>query len=230
MAGLGYYHSSINSQPTDAHQLGPQTTFPVRILYDVWDVTALLRAGCNTLGVAVGRGWASSSHQLQPVFRGGKVSWNRQFIALLSVTGADGDTIYFPSVVAGKSSLSSAEPILPFTVGAGPVCYDDIFDGEAFDGRVAAALRGWDTCTPPKSVAKWESAVEPVLSPADVRAVLSAHTIHSVVLREHRVEGIGDLRQPVPGIWYVFWVWSDQYQQRARCRAVPVLSATDHPC
>ena len=203
VAGLGYYHSSINSQPTDAHELGPQTTFPVRMLYDVWDVTLLLRAGCNTLGVAVGRGWASSSHHLQPVFRGGGVPWNRQFIALLSVTGADGDVIYFPSVVAGNSSLSSAAPTLQFAAGAGPISYDDIFDGEAFDGRVAAGLHGWDTCTPPTAVAKWEAAVKPVLSPADVGAILSAHTIHSVVLREHRVEGIDGITQPTAGIWCV---------------------------
>jgi alpha-L-rhamnosidase len=196
IAGLGYYHSTINGVQTDEHLLGPQTTWEARALYDVWDVTALLRQGCNTLGVAMGHGWGSNTH-LQA--GGGRVKWDRQFIAVLSVTDTEGVTSYFPTVA---SSASAAQPRpMRFTAGAGPVTYDDIFDGEAYDGRIAAALQGWDTCNPEGVALHWENATKPHVSPADHGAELSVHTLQTRVIRDYSADTAGAITQPRPGVY-----------------------------
>lgn len=94
IASPGYYHATINGEATDEHLLGPQSTFQVRALYDVWDVTALLHGGCNVLGVAVGGGWGANTHA--------RNLWDKQFIALLSVIHANGTTSRFTTAVSGE--------------------------------------------------------------------------------------------------------------------------------
>ena len=198
IASPGYYHATLNGVETDRHLLGPQSTFHVRALYDAWDVTALLRGGCNTLGVALGNGWGSSTHSRQP-------QWQRQFIAMLSVTAANGTISRFPTTLnasATGTSPTPGPPSLQFNAGHGPVIYDDIFDGEAYDGRVAAAVRGWDGCRPPALVNQtWEPAIKPADSPADYHAEMSSHMLHTVRLRDYSAATAGGIEQPVPGVF-----------------------------
>lgn len=68
--------------------LGTFTTFQQRLLYDVWDVTALVSPGCNTLGVMLGNGWYS-----QPTIHAGPLS----LLVLISVDTADGARTYYSS-------------------------------------------------------------------------------------------------------------------------------------
>lgn len=75
MHGLGYAKSYINGALTDDHELGTFTTFQQRTLYDVVDITALVRAGCNGVGVMLGHGWFA-----QPKVHAGP----RQFRLLIS--------------------------------------------------------------------------------------------------------------------------------------------------
>ena len=188
IAGLGYYKSTINGVQTDQHLLGPQSTFHARALYDVWDVANLLHGGCNTLGVAVGNGWGASTHS--------HTKWDRQFIAMLSITSANGTISHFPT------ALAAGDGSLYFSAGSGPVTYDDVFDGEAYDGRVAAATKGWDRCHPPALVtATWEAAVKPTASPANFGAELSAHTLQTIRLRDYSVATAGGVEQPLPGVF-----------------------------
>jgi alpha-L-rhamnosidase len=192
IAGLGYYKSTVNGVPTDQHLLGPQSTFQARALYDVWDVAALLHCGCNTLGVAVGHGWGANTHS--------RTKWDRQFIAMLSITAANGTISHIPTALAAGDVATDGA--LRFSAGAGPVTYDDVFDGEAYDGRVAAATKGWDTCHPPALVAQtWEAAVKPTASPADFGAEMSAHTLQTVRVRDYRVATTGGVEQPLPGVF-----------------------------
>jgi alpha-L-rhamnosidase len=195
IASPGYYHATLNGVDTDRHLLGPQSTLAMRTLYDVWDVAALLRGGCNTLGVALGNGWGSSTHT-----RGGTLKFDRQFIAMLSVTAANGTTRHFPTDTS--AGAASAPTSLQFHAGPGPVTYDDIFDGEAYDGRVAATVRGWDGCLPPAFVNEaWEPAVKPADSPADHHAEMSSHVLHTVLLRNYSAAIAGGIEQPVPGVF-----------------------------
>lgn len=199
IAAAGYYRSRINGNSTDEHLLGQQSNFEVRALYDVWDVTLLLQAGCNCLGITVGHGWGSTSH-MHP--GSAHRTWDRQFIAMLSITDAStGRTTLHPSRATGGDQLTEA---LQFKAAAGPVKYDDVYDGEAFDGRVATAMRGWDTCTFPAG-ASWEPTSVPAYTPADFNASMSAHTLQTVVVGEPYTVAPGGVRQPVaaPGS-YVF--------------------------
>ena len=139
--GLGYYKSWLNGQRTDAHELGSFTTFEKRVLYDAWDVAALLRPGCNALGVMLGAGWYA-----QPSVNVGP----RSLIALLSVTTADGKRSYFASSVApGAGSLA-------FVSTAGPVTSDDIYNGENYDARLEQP--GFAACGFAPPVA-WQAAI-----------------------------------------------------------------------
>ena len=126
IASPGYYHATLNGVETDSHLLGPQSTFHVRALYDAWDVTALLRGGCNTLGVALGNGWGSSTHS------GGNAGrWDRQFIAMLSVTTANGTVIRIPTALTAPAVVAPGTPgsaVLLFRAGAGdPACMIGIY-------------------------------------------------------------------------------------------------------
>ena len=195
----GFYKSTINGVQTDEHLLGPQSTFHVRALYDVWDVTTLLHGGCNTIGVALGNGWGANTHSSS------RRKWDRQFIAMLSVTTANGTAFRFPTALTiAASDGAPRPPSLEFNAGSGPVTYDDIFDGEAYDGRVAAAVRGWDSCSPPVVVNQtWEPAIRPVYSPADSGAELSSHALHTVRLRDYSAatSTAGAIEQPLPGVF-----------------------------
>ena len=139
--GLGYYKSWLNGEPTDAHELGSFTTFEKRILYDAWDVAALLRPGCNAIGVMLGAGWYS-----EPSVKVGP----RSLIAMLSVMTADGAKTYF------ASSLTPGANSLVFSSTVGPVTSDNIYAGENYDARLEQP--GFAACafTPP---APWLPAV-----------------------------------------------------------------------
>lgn len=125
VSGLGYYRSFLNGLATDAHVMGSFTVFEKRILYDVWDVTPLVKEGCNALGVALGRGWYNQSS-----IKSGPISlW-----ALLTVDTADGKRASFSTSTAG-GAWSSAQ---------GPVVADEIYLGEHFDARLVQP--GWNEC------------------------------------------------------------------------------------
>ena len=224
IAAAGYYKSRLNGRETDGHMLGPQSNFGMRALYDVWDVTSLLQAGCNCLGVTVGHGWGSNTHTRK------NMHWDRQFIALLSIADASGRTTVYPSratvdrlpaasasapprapaaplrstaAAPGSTPRWSSADALQFTAAAGPITYDDVFDGEAFDGRVATAMRGWDTCEFPAG-ASWEPTSVPSDTPADHNASMSTHTLQTVVVGNYTAAP-GGVHQPAaaPGS-YVF--------------------------
>ena len=175
ISGLGYHKSWLNGALTDDHELGTFTTFQKRVLYSVVDVTAQLREGCNALGVQLGHGWWA-----QPSVAVG----DRQFLAMLSVTTTDGVTTRYPSsATAAAAAAAAAAParsasvlLLEFAATSGPVTADDIYLGEAFDGRVAAALAGWSECGFAPGAA-WVPAAAPPLSPATTHAVLESRKL-----------------------------------------------------
>jgi hypothetical protein len=164
IVGLGYAKTWINGNVTDTHELGQYVTFEERVLYDCVDVKDFLRPGKNVLGVMLGHGWIDP-RGIEPGVPGGHPGIApRQFLLLLSVTAAgSGVASYFPSStgtsgstattatttgkgqLAGAASSADASSALTFTATVGPVRTFDMFKGEQFDGRVAAALKGWST-------------------------------------------------------------------------------------
>ena len=127
--GLGAYHAFVNGAPASPSVLFPFTEFEKRVTYDVLDVTRALLPGCNAMGVLLGNGWYS-----QPSIAVGP----RSLMFVLSVTTAGGGTTLF------RSSLAASPGGVTFSAAPGPVLKDDVYAGEAVDGRLWQP--GWDTC------------------------------------------------------------------------------------
>jgi hypothetical protein len=177
-SGLGTARATVNGAPVDDHQLGQYAnalSLATRFLYDVADVVPLLREGCNVLALQLFGGWWT--RKAFPWAGAG----GPQLRALLSVTLASGEALYF----------GSGTPALPLLSAGGPVTGADIYAGETFDARVAAALAGWDTTC----------AFAPDWAPAgpadDYGAVMSAR---HVAVRTDEVF-TGAVSNPAPGVW-----------------------------
>ncbi len=195
VCGLGYAKAWLNGALVDDHELGPATVFRRRVLYDVVDVTPLLRPGANALGVMLGRGWWAAENANT------STDWSgpgpRQFMLLLSATLVDNTTARFVSAAPGANN-NTGTPLF-FNATAGPVSDPTLTAGEAFDGRVAEALAGWaEPGYAPRAGVTWAAAVAPAVSPATFGAALSAHT---VVARARRDYAPTNVSQPRPGLF-----------------------------
>lgn len=61
ICGLGYYELHLNGRKAGSNVLEPGwTTYSKRVLYSAYDITDLLRAGSNAVGVMLGKGWYGS--------------------------------------------------------------------------------------------------------------------------------------------------------------------------
>jgi alpha-L-rhamnosidase len=123
----GMYEAMINGQRVGDCYLTPGwTAYKYRLQYQVYDVTPLLKAGPNAIGVMLGNGW----------YRGiigfaNNVNVYGKDIALLcqlNITFSDGTTETIVSDDTWKSST-------------GAVRYADIYNGETIDARMEKA--GW---------------------------------------------------------------------------------------
>ena len=218
--GLGYAKTWINGNLTDSHELGQYVTFQERVLYDSVDVLRLLQPGKNVLGLMLGNGWIAprgESSALAP----------RQFIALLTVSAADGTTTRFHS-----STVASPRPgALTFHVTAGPAQTEDMFKGEDFDGRVAAALTGWShpdyspTISTETTVSTlepvWVSASSPASGPASWGSSLNAHHAANII-QTKEVFTPANISQPVPGKFVFDFAQNMAGQVTLRVPACPV--------
>lgn len=189
ISGLGYYKSWLNAQPTDAHVMGAFTTFERRILYDAWDVTGLLREGCNSLGVMLGVGWYNQSS----IRAGPRSLW-----ALLSVDTADGQRSYFASAPGSGSGGGSAPQQglaapLHFVSAPGPVVLDEIYLGEHYDARLEQ--RGWAGCGFSNASA-WQPAAPS--RNATQNATFSAHAVP--ILPDLQLEPVS-VAEPKAGVF-----------------------------
>ena len=119
----GIYDLHLNGQRVgDAYLTPSWTEYDSHILYQTYDVTSLVRAGANALGVQLGNGWYCGRI-------GSYGGTAPAFIGKLVVTFADGSTV----CVVSDSNWSA------YTNG--PVLENDLFDGETYDARRLPA--GW---------------------------------------------------------------------------------------
>jgi alpha-L-rhamnosidase len=127
ITSLGLYDGYINGQPVSEDVFAPGwTDYRKRVQYQVYDVTKLLKSGENTIGAALGDGWAV-----------GHVGWGHrqqytdrpQLLAQLEVTLADGNIV---TVVTDRT----------WTYQFGPVLENDFLMGESYDAR--KELPGWN--------------------------------------------------------------------------------------
>ena len=116
-SAAGLYDAYVNGSKVDESALNPgRSEYPVRVMYQSYDVTALLNEGKNVLGAMLGRGWYIGAYSPY----GGT---NPAFICKLVIDYEDGRREYF-----------TTDENWDFT-SEGPILYDDIFDGETYDAR-----------------------------------------------------------------------------------------------
>jgi len=142
IAGLGYYHATINGQRVGNAVLGTFTTFQQRVLYDIWDVTHSLSFD-NAIAVTLGNGWYA-----QPSVNVGPISLK----LALSVTYTNNQT---EQIVTNLSKWKTS---------TGPIIANDIYIGETYNASMETP--GWEYAS--YNDARWENVITPNPLPGGV--------------------------------------------------------------
>ncbi|HEX2101693.1 MAG TPA: family 78 glycoside hydrolase catalytic domain, partial [Candidatus Synoicihabitans sp.] len=143
VSGLGHYEASFNGVKVGGDLLSPGwTNYSRTTLYDTHEVTALLRAGENAVGLELGNGMyhVVRRHRFSKFV--GSFGPLRA-VAQLELTYEDGTTALVTT--DGR-----------WRVHRGPITFSSIYGGEDFDARLVPA--GWKE--PGYDDAAWEHAVE----------------------------------------------------------------------
>jgi alpha-L-rhamnosidase len=126
VTALGYYELYINGIRIGDNVLDPAyTTYPRRVLYSTYDVTADLKQGPNAIGVMLGGGWATLSNR--NAFHGYYSS--PALLLQMNIEMQGGRTFS----LASDSSWKATQ---------GPILRDSVYNGEVYDAR--RETPGWD--------------------------------------------------------------------------------------
>ncbi|MGI8907975.1 MAG: family 78 glycoside hydrolase catalytic domain [Candidatus Sumerlaeaceae bacterium] len=142
VTALGSYRVHINGKRVGKEILTPEwTDYQKRVLYQTYDVTAMLQKGDNAIGVILGDGWyASGLGWVLKRFCFGPPP--TRLLAQMQITFADGTS----KTVATDES---------WQVTQAPILRSEIYAGETYDARLEQA--GWDTAT--FKAEKWNNAI-----------------------------------------------------------------------
>ncbi|MBP7705070.1 MAG: family 78 glycoside hydrolase catalytic domain [Caulobacter sp.] len=125
---LGGYEAHINGERVGTGLLAPESTdFRKRALYQIHDVTGLIRQGENALGAVLADGWYGSAFS----WNNGRWSFGpppNRLKAQLELTYADGTS----EIVASDET---------WLTGPSPVLSSEIYNGEVHDAR--REIAGW---------------------------------------------------------------------------------------
>lgn len=177
VAGLGLYELSINGRRVGDRVLAPaKTNYRKQVLYDTYDVTALLRQGRNALGIHLGNGWFNPYPRWWQDYR---MQWfgAKRAILQLDVVYADGGTEVFGTDESWRSA-------------PGPVLASCIYDGESYDATEERS--GW--AEPSFDDAAW-AAARAVEAPG---GKLVSHVMPPIRVVERRSPRA--VTQPRPGV------------------------------
>ena len=122
ITGLGYYEFFINGTRVGNHVLTPaKTPYHKYVLYDTYNVTALLQQGKNAFGIHLGNGWYNPYKKWWDDYR---MQWfgNKKAIAQILVTYSDGTSEW---INTGKG----------WRWAYGPVIYNCVYDGEVYNAN-----------------------------------------------------------------------------------------------
>ncbi|MDQ1696268.1 MAG: alpha-L-rhamnosidase [Frankiaceae bacterium] len=129
VTALGVYTAEVNGRAVGDDVLAPGwTSYAHRVTYQTYDVTPLVGAGTNAIGLMVADGWFRGNLAGQRNVYGDRTA----VLAQLEMTLADGTV----QTVATDGSWS---------VGTGPIRAADLYDGETCDARLE--LPGWSEAT-----------------------------------------------------------------------------------
>jgi alpha-L-rhamnosidase len=143
ISGLGHFEASLNGKKIGDHFLDPGwTKYDKEALYVTFNLTSLLKAGTNALGVILGNGF----YYIPPVrdrYRKLKVAFGYpKMICRLVIEYKDGTTAQILSDSSWKTAPS-------------PISFSSIYGGEDYDATLEQA--GWDL--PKFNANKWKAAL-----------------------------------------------------------------------
>jgi alpha-L-rhamnosidase len=130
ISGIGYYEAYINGKKVGDRVLEPGfTTYRKEVLYSTYDVTGLLKAGSNNIGVMLGNGWYNplplrlfGRFNLRDVQQTGRPCVKSQLLIRYS----DGST----------QTISTDDSWL---TAPGPLVRNNVYLGEQYDARLEKA-------------------------------------------------------------------------------------------
>ncbi len=128
VTGLGLYELYINGKPVGEQQLSPsKTPYHKQILFDTYDVTKMIVAGNNALGLHLGNGWYNPYKKWWQEYR---MQWfgSKKAILQLQVILQDGTR---------ETILTDGS----WKMAPGPSIYNCIYDGEIYDAT--QEINGW---------------------------------------------------------------------------------------
>ncbi len=142
-SGLGYCEVTINGRRASDRVLDPNfTDYTKRVSYTTDDVSGLLKAGQNAVGVVLGAGWYDTP--AADVWKFHLAPWIAppKLLLRLEVEYADGASDAFVTDATWK-------------VSTGPIVFNSIRGGETYDAR--REKPGWDEA--PYDDSSWSQAV-----------------------------------------------------------------------
>ncbi|WKN40754.1 alpha-L-rhamnosidase [Tunicatimonas pelagia] len=144
VTGLGYFELYINGQKVGDHLLDPvKTRYDKSVRYLTHDITNLLRAGENTVGMVLGTGWYN--HFADAVWGFNQAPWRSYPEALCQLEITD-DSGSIQRIASDESWKTTTQ---------GPVRFDGIRNGETYDAQLE--MFGWSD--PWLDDSSWENVV-----------------------------------------------------------------------
>ena len=128
VSGLGYYELFINGKRVGDKVLNPaKTNYRKEVLYDSYDVNALLKNGINAVGIHLGNGWFNPLKK----WWSWRMQWfgSKRAILQMEITYDDGSS---QTVVSDDS----------WKFSSGPIVSSCIYDGEVYDANLVPL--GWN--------------------------------------------------------------------------------------
>jgi hypothetical protein len=128
VSGAGFHELRVNGQKVGDHVLAPAwTNYRATMLYEAFDVTALLKQGPNAVGVMLGNGFYNVAGGRYAKYTG---SFGQPRIALMLHLEYAGGAV--------RDIVSDGT----WRVHDGPITFSCIYGGEDYDARLE--LAGWD--------------------------------------------------------------------------------------
>lgn len=127
---LGVYRLHCNGRRVGDWAMTPGwTEYASRLLYQSYDVTALLREGANAVGAMVGPGW----------YKGDLAGW----LGRRNIYGKQTAFSMELTVTYGDGTAETIRTGEDWRASDGPVLYSEIYHGETYDARLEQP--GWDS-------------------------------------------------------------------------------------
>jgi len=190
VSGVGYHVLYVNGKPvTDAVLEQGYTRYDKRLLYNTYDITALLTSGDNLVAAELGNGWYNV--QSHAVWEFHKAPWRNTPRMLINIllTYKDGSK---DTIVTDRS----------WKCTTGPSQYNNLYTGEIYDAR--AELPGWNK--PGYNDASWQTALETnspggILVPQEMPSIKIIRHIKPVSVKQvDKGEYLFDMGQNFAGV------------------------------